>query len=537
MIEKYDLEKGFRVMMFHFEKKNLYKWCAKLLLCATVVGTLNQPLQVQAANADENLAYNRSLTIQSNQIANWPEGPVVGAESAILMEAETGAILYAKNIHQKEYPASTTKILTCLIAAEQCSLSEEVTFSHDAVYDTPRDSNHIAIDEGEVLTMEQCLNAILIRSANEVSFAVAEHITGDSWESFADIMNARAEELGAINSNFVNPNGLPDENHYTTAYDLAMIGRGFFSNEMLCKISTTYRLEIPASDKQPDNIVEVSSNKLINGGYNYEYLVGCKTGYTNDARSCLVSCAEKDGMRLICVVMKDEAPYQYEDTIALFNYGFSNFDKINVSQTETKYNIDNAGFFYSDNDIFGSSKPILSLNEDDCIILPKTADFKDTVSTISYDTENENQAALITYTYHDTYIGSASVDFATNNDNTYSFDTITSQTGEDSNTAEETNKEPSFIFINVVKLFFGIVGVVALVALVIFVIVFFKNYQFERRNTRFAWRMNRRKRQNRYQNANNSLHQKRKEQIKAAKRRQRKSRNTWKQNKNNRDFF
>ena len=211
--------------MLHLKKGLIYKWCAKLLLSASIVGVFQQPLVVQASKAEETLAYNRSLPVESNQIANWPEGPIVGAESAILMEAETGAILYAKNIHQKEYPASTTKILTCLIAAERCSLSEEVTFSYDAVFDTPRDSNHIAIDPGEALTMEQCLNAILIRSANEVSFAVAEHITGEGWEPFGEIMNERAKELGAINSNFVNPNGLPDENHYTTAYDLAMIGR------------------------------------------------------------------------------------------------------------------------------------------------------------------------------------------------------------------------------------------------------------------------------------------------------------------------
>ncbi len=509
------------------------------MLSASIVGVFQQPLVVQASKAEETLAYNRSLPVESNQIANWPEGPIVGAESAILMEAETGAILYAKNIHQKEYPASTTKILTCLIAAERCSLSEEVTFSYDAVFDTPRDSNHIAIDPGEALTMEQCLNAILIRSANEVSFAVAEHITGEGWEPFGEIMNERAKELGAINSNFVNPNGLPDENHYTTAYDLAMIGRGFFANEMLCKMSTTYRLEIPSTSKQPDDIVEVSSNKLINGGYKYEYLVGCKTGYTNDARSCLVSCAEKDGMKLICVVMRDEAPYQYEDTIALFNYGFSNFDKINVSQTETKYNIDNAGFFYSDNDIFGSSKPILSLNEDDCIILPKTAAFKDTVSTISYNTESESQAALITYTYNDTYIGSASVDLATDKDSTYSFDSDTANGSNNAATEskENTTEAPAFIFINIVKLILWVLGIVAIIALIIFVIVFFKNYQFERRNTRFAWRMDRRKRQNRYQNANNSMRERRKQQIKEAKRRQRKSKNSWKNKRNNRDFL
>ena len=270
-------------------------------LCAGVI-LLSQSFAVASGSMSvaERLELYRSMEVQSDLVLNWPAGPVVGAESAILMEAETGTILYAKNIHQKQYPASTTKILTTLIATEQCALDEMVSFSHDAVFDTPRDSNHIAIDEGESITMEQCLNAILIRSANEVAFAVAEHIVGGNWREFAEIMNQRAAELGCVDSNFVNPNGLPDEDHYTSAYDLAMIGRAFFANEMLCQITLTRRLEIPASDTQPDNIIENNSMQLIPGGtYAYPYLVGCKTGYTNASRSCLVSCAERDGMKLI----------------------------------------------------------------------------------------------------------------------------------------------------------------------------------------------------------------------------------------------
>ena len=216
---------------------------------------------------EERLEINRAMDVTSNNIPNWPTGPVVGAESALLMEAGTGTILYSKNIHTKQYPASTTKILTTLIAAEKCGIDEVVSFSHDAVFDTPRDSNHIAMDVGQELTMEQCLNAILIRSANEVSFAVAEHITGTSdWSVFADLMNERAKELGCLNSHFVNPNGLPDEDHYTTAYDLAMIGRAFFDNEMLCRMSLTKRLEIPASDTIKEAKIENNMMQIIPGG-------------------------------------------------------------------------------------------------------------------------------------------------------------------------------------------------------------------------------------------------------------------------------
>ncbi len=499
--------------MLQKSKRLIYCFCAGILF-------LSQGIVSNAEiSKEERIAAHQALTIQSNQINNWPVGPVVSAESAILMELNTGAVLYEKNIHEHQYPASTTKILTTLIAAEQCSLNEVVEFSSDAVFDTPRDSNHIAMNPGDTLTMEQCLNAILIRSANEVSYAVAEHI-GETREGFVDIMNQRAKELGCVDSHFVNPNGLPDENHYTSAYDLAMIGRAFFSNEMLCRITTTQKLVIP---KQEEDLIEWNQMHLLPGHeYAYEYLVGCKTGYTNAARSTLVSCAEKDGLKLICVVLNDESPYQYEDTIALFNYGFSNFDEINISQTETKYNIGNTGSLYSDNDVFGNSEPILSLNKEDCIILPKTANFEDTVSTISYETENANQAALITYTYQDVYIGSVSVDLATAQEESYVFDTaVETPVSEDT---DSTTEGPSFIFINIVKVILWLVGISIAIIAIIAIRTFAKNYQFSSRNTRRNWLRNRRKRPTQYQRfpvRNNSLHAERRARIKAAKRRQR----------------
>ena len=480
------------MLHFHGQKSNKFLAAFMAAVCAACL-FLSQECTALADNmtSAERLELQRAMPVESNQVPNWPAGPAVGAESAILIEAETGTILYAKNIHQKEYPASTTKVLTTLIASERCNMDEIVTFSHDAVFDTPRDSSHIAMDVGQELTMEQCLNAILIRSANEVSFAVAEHITGTTdWSVFAEIMNERARELGCLNSHFANPNGLPDEDHYTTAYDLAMIGRAFFANEMLCKITLTRRMEFPATDKLPLGKLEVNLMKIIPGGeYAYEYLVGCKTGYTDDARSCLVSCAEKDGLRLICVVMKDEAPYQYEDTISLFNYGFSNFEKVNVSQTDTKYNIDNDGLFYGGNDIFGSSKPFLSLNKDDFIVLPRTASFEDTESVISYDTAEEDEAALITYSYHGVDIGTIRVNFAIDKNETYLFDSLP-----ESSAVPEEEQKTSFVFINVLRILSVIAGIAVIIFLAMLVRAFLKNYAFAGRNSRRVWRRNRRRR-------------------------------------------
>ncbi|MDE5894010.1 MAG: D-alanyl-D-alanine carboxypeptidase [Acetatifactor sp.] len=479
-------------------------------------------LPVCAENTQERILAQQEMTVESNEIPGWPTGPVVTAESAILIEAQTGAILYAKNIHARQYPASTTKILTTLIAMEQCSLDEWVTFSRDAVYDTPSDSNHIAMDVGQQLTMEDCLNAILIRSANEVAFAVAEHITGTSWRDFAEIMNRRAQELGCVDSHFANPNGLPDENHYTSAYDLAMIGKAFFSNEVLCRISLTPRLHILPNDHMPYEKLENSKNELLPGKtYGYDDLVGAKTGYTNAARSCLVSCAERDGLKLICVVLRDEAPAHYEDTIALFNYGFSNFVRVNVSQAETKYNIANTGFFYEEHDIFGSSKPLLSLNQEAYIVLPRSVDFADTVSAISYDTADEGQAAIIEYSYQGVALGSVSVDLAVSSEKGYSFES--GMLGE-KNEDDEGAKAPLIIFVNVKKVLMWM-GIAAAAALALWGLwKFLKDFQFpvRRTNTRRSWEKDRRKHHHTEyeENPEREADQQRRQQVKEARRRQ-----------------
>ena len=202
---------------------------------------LNNPVVVKA-QVIANSANIGSTSESSTSL--WPEdAPPVTSEAAIVMEASTGAILYSKNIHEEFYPASITKILTTLLAIENSSLSEIVTFSKKAVFDVDLDSSRIGIDVGEELTMEQSLYGIMLASANEVSYAVAEHISGDV-DSFADLMNARAKELGCTNTNFVNPNGLPDPNHYTSAYDMALISRAAINNDIFREITGTRTYKI-----------------------------------------------------------------------------------------------------------------------------------------------------------------------------------------------------------------------------------------------------------------------------------------------------
>ena len=422
--------------------KNLHFFRKAVRNLAGVLGLslLISSVPVHATELENITLTDRSLNVASAEWENWPTAPDISSDSAILMDAESGVILYSKNIHKQQYPASTTKILTTLIAIESCQMDEMVTFSYKATHDIDPGSNHVGIDANEQLSIEDCLKAILIRSANEVSFGVAEHIAKDTWEHFAPIMNERAKELGALNSNFVNPNGLPNEEHVTTAYDLAMIGRAFFDNEILCKMTLTKQLHLYPTETQPDEIWENNHMSLIPGKeYAYDGLVGCKTGYTNAARSCLVSCAERNGMKLICVVLRADAPAQYEDTIALLDYGFGNFEKRNVSQNETRYNIDTDNFFYNDNDIFGSSQALLATNKDDYIILPKTAAFTDADSVITYETNSETEAAHITYTYHDIYVGSASIDFALSDKADYQFE---HSDGEDITSPIDTETSP-----------------------------------------------------------------------------------------------
>lgn len=420
------------------------------------------------------------LPVQSNEIDNWPIGPAISAESAILMDADTGVILYAKNIHKKSYPASTTKLLTCLIAMERGNLDDMVPFSHEAVFTVPVGGSNMGMDEGESITLEEALYGILVASANEVANAVGEYVSG-SIEDFIADMNERAAELGCTDSHFVNTNGLHDENHYTSAYDLALISSRFFQNEMLCKIGNTPRYHFEATATQPDDFYKNNKHRLINGEIPYEGIVGGKTGYTDDARQTLVTCAERNGMKLVCVVLNEEKPRQFTDTVELFDYGFNNFQVMNISENEDKYQIESSGFLQTGNDIFGSSKPILSIDSDSYVIIPNTISFDDLDSVIDYHVSSENRIAQIRYSYHDSYVGCAYLDLASNNASSYDFDTNMETTDI---SVEKTEPEPSktnTIFVNVKKVLIGILIFGSVTILLFILRAFITNGQNARR--------------------------------------------------------
>lgn len=460
---------------------NLKKQIVTLIFGVTVLSNIVMQTPLYAyAERDYNaeMEDRKYLPIESNQYENWPDGPAVGAKSAIVMEANTHTILYEKNIHEELYPASTTKILTCLIAAEQCSMDETVTFSKEAVYGVPSDGSNMGMDAGESITMEQALYGILVGSANEAASAVAEHISG-STSVFAELMNQRAGELGCTNSHFVNANGLFDENHYTSAYDLALIGCEFFSHDILCRMSSTSNYNIPPTASQPDDIWINSKNQLYAGKpHAYEYLVGSKTGFVSESRQTLVSCAEKDGMKLVCVVFMEESPYQFTDTIKLFDYGFQNFQMLNVASNETNYTTTVDDFFCANNDIFGNSTPIMNIDTNASIILPKNAVFSDAESSLSYDKSGtENIIATINYQYSGQSVGSANIIFSGNQATTYDFSSpaVSSEAIDDT---EENNSIAKTIFIDITKIILFVIIFAGIIILLIFLYAFIKSYQF-----------------------------------------------------------
>ncbi len=461
-------------------------------LCANTM-TVHATYEELTQEAEER----KALPIQSNDIENWPAGPAVSAESAILMDIDTGSILYAKNIHKKSYPASTTKLLTCLIAVEQGNLDDMVSFSDTAIFSVPTDGSKIGMDVGESITLEQSLYGILVGSANEVANAVGEYISG-SLEEFINLMNERAAQLGCTDSHFMNTNGLHDDNHYTSAYDLALISAAFFQNDMLCKIGNTDRYEFTATATQPDDFILKNKHRLITGEDPYDGILGGKTGYTDQARQTLVTCAEQNGMRLVCVVFKEESPSQFTDTIELFDYGFHNFQLMNISEHEDKYQIEPSGFLQTGNDIFGSSKPILTIDHNSSVIIPNTVSFDDLDSTIDYNVSDENRIAQIEYSYNDTYVGSAYLELAADNASNYEFDTNLETTNISVEKSDEESAGPdqnNIIFINVKKVLIIVLST-AFIMIVLFILRAFtiNNRNARRRQNRVKRKQHRRER-------------------------------------------
>lgn len=257
-------------------------------------------------------------------------GPHLFSETAVLIDAASGQVLFEKQMNKKMFPASITKILTALLAIENGRPDQRITMSERAVFSIERGSSHIALDMDEQITLDQAIYGISIASGNDAANGIAESI-GGTLEGFADMMNQRAREAGAINSNFVNAHGLPDDSHVTTAYDMGMIMRACVQEPAFLKYFSEKLFEIPPTNKQTETRFLHNANCLINGTIECEGVIASKTGYTNAAGNTLVSAATKDGRTLVAVVMKSSGRNEkFDDTNALFEYGFESFRKVRI---------------------------------------------------------------------------------------------------------------------------------------------------------------------------------------------------------------
>ena len=270
--------------------------------------------------------------------------PSINAASAILIDNRTNKVLYSKNEDTKMFPASTTKIMTAIITLENCSLDEQATASFDAV-NIPEGYATADIKIGETFTVEQLLEMLLVHSANDAANVLAEHV-GGSLESFVSIMNTKANELGLTNTHFTNAYGLQDNNHYTTARDLATIMKYCLQNEDFRRICGLASCAIPATNMSEPRTY-ASTNQLVIAGNNnyYPYVTTGKTGFTSDAKHCLVSSAYNNDLELICVVLGSED--HFGDTRAIYNYAYSTYsikDIVKENDTVTTISVKNASY-------------------------------------------------------------------------------------------------------------------------------------------------------------------------------------------------
>lgn len=394
--------------------------------------------------------------IQSNNIPGWPEGPKVMAETAIVMDMDTEEILYAKGIDEKRAPASTTKILTAMLAIEKVPFETQITFT-DEVNNIEAGSTHIGIKPGETLTMKDCAYAILLASANEVSSGVAEYI-GTTVPAFVDMMNQRAKELGCTNTHFVNANGLYDENHYTTARDLAIIAKAAFQNETFREVVKTPYYIVPKTNITDEERWLNNHHKMIlQGSEYYEGCLGGKTGYTEKAGNTLVTYAERNGRKLVCALLADvNVVAQYTDTKALLDYGFDSFQRLDTTAASlSPAKSDKLGKQLEEKGLLSTALETTSIS------VPK-----ELTEELTYKTTLENNMLNIDYYYGKQQIGSSSMQASDEilkvsqelspKEVTKTDASVSPNPTKDSNTSEKDNLLPSWKYITLFLLITGI---------------------------------------------------------------------------------
>lgn len=320
-------------------KKHI-RFTAALLALGLCVSTAVSQIPVSAT---EETAADTSAQVQAadpsivttNGIAGWPQATDISSTAAVVMETSTNTVLYSKNADQALYPASAVKIMTCLLVLENSSLDDQVTMTATGVSGVTDGGANISAQLDEVFTMEQCLYAIMVASANDIALQVAEHISG-SVDAFVAAMNARAQELGCTNTVFTNPTGLPDDNQHTTAHDLALIMKAAISNDSFRTISGATSYTIPATNVSGGarNLTSSFSMTTPTSATYYQGCIGGRESTTTASGSVLVTAAERNSTTLICVVMNGATGQTANEAITLMDYGFANFQLLDLAEED-----------------------------------------------------------------------------------------------------------------------------------------------------------------------------------------------------------
>ena len=368
---------------------------SKIIISFTLLGILLLGgITVQAVNVVQVPAkevqgvYNQS--VDSNAIPGWAKGPHIYSEAGIVMDIDSGAILYAKNIDNPHYPASITKIMTALVALEHNELTDVVTITPEDYNFLKSGDNHIGLKNKEQISMEDALHGTLLASGNEVAHALGSNTEG-GYDNFIKLMNEKAKELGCTNSNFVNSHGLHDDNHYTSARDMALIGAAAFKNEDFRRITATKLYTIPETNVTNEKRAFENHHKMLFDWRNqyYEYCVGGKTGYTDKALNTLVTFATKDDVNLVAVVLRTHGSGNtYVDTRAMLDYAFNNFSKISVTVDTVE------------------GKGLKSVDENAYVMIPTGITFEQLECNVENPTELGDKTGEVSYTYEGQAVGS-----------------------------------------------------------------------------------------------------------------------------------
>lgn len=360
----------------------------------------------------------RPVELRADREDDWPVGPSISGDAGIVVDAETGNILYEKDIYGKYYPASTTKVLTTLVAIENGNLDDVLTVSYAADNYVSKTSSRMGLTEGEQVTVEQALYGIMLESGNEATYAVGEHV-GHSIAGFIKLMNRKAQSLGCEHSHFANSHGLHDEDHYTCAYDMSLIARAAYKNEAFMKITGTAFYNMPATNKHEAKIL-TNHHWFLNGTQPYEYCIGGKTGATNQAGYALVTYARKDGKTLISVVM--HAPTWedvYADSRKLLEYCFNNYSTYRMADLGEKITSDFPSCFGNIELFERDSEPIISISGSGTLLIPDGFDVTKAEKHIVYDNafeieHGENVIGTVSYVYGSRVLGSTDIIYYNN---------------------------------------------------------------------------------------------------------------------------